>query len=441
VETQSKLRARLDEVRKTVGGKAVLVGWAATGSVDFYPTSVHARCPGSVIHGAVFNAIMTRQFWRRPPGWVTPLTTFVVGLVATMLVAGLSPLRAMVAVLFLIVLFGGINDALLFDYGNLLLNAAGPLAAAGLVWSGVTLAGFMNEVAERGRITKRFRAYVDPTLVNYVLDNPERATFAGQEREMTVVFTDLQGFTSLSEVLRSGIVKLIAEYMELMVPVIRSHNGFVNKFLGDGIMFFFGAPQENPNHAADALEAVLDMQQLLERFNERLRDQELPTLSMRAGVSTGTMFVGDAGPSFASEFTVLGDRVNLASRLESANKVTGTRNLVTARTLQRAGDRFLARPVAKLRVVGRKEPAVVYEVLCRNSEGGERERRLIELSKRVFDAYQSDDLAACRVAVEDISRAPGLPAIDKFVRLYLDACAQPRDPHESWDGHITLGAK
>jgi class 3 adenylate cyclase/CHASE2 domain-containing sensor protein len=425
-------------LRGQVEDRAVLVGWAATARTDFFPTPLHARCPGVVVHGAVFNAIMTGEFRHRAPEWVAPVLTGAVGLLATALVALLKPVRAMLSVLVLGTVVALTNALLLFDYGNLIVSLGGPLVSAGLVWSGVTLLGFVTEVAERGRITRRFRAYVDPTLVDYVVANPDRAAFEGHERELTVVFTDLKGFTALSEVLRGRVVKLLGRYIELMVPVIRRHNGYVNKFLGDGIMCFFGAPAENPRHAADALDAVLEMQGALQPLNVELAAQNLPTLSMRAGVSTGPMFVGDAGPSFASEFTVIGDRVNLGSRLESANKATGTRNLVTARTVELAGDRYLFRPIAKLKVVGKNETEVVYEALCAAADADDRARRLVRLTRAMFDAFQAGDLDRCRCAIEDLEREFGP---DTLADLYRDRCNRGRDASRVWDGEIALTEK
>src|SRR5205814_2875552 len=140
-----------------------------------------------------------------------------------------------------------------------------------------------------------------------------------------VGFTDLADFTALSERLKEQTVPLLGEYLGEMVPIIRKRGGYVNKFIGDGIMFFFGAFQPDPRHALDAVESVLEMHEALARFNQRLAREGRPTLMMRAGVNTGEVVVGDSGPPDASDFTALGDPVNFASRLESANKAVGTR--------------------------------------------------------------------------------------------------------------------
>jgi adenylate cyclase len=195
---------------------------------------------------------------------------------------------------------------------------------------------------------------------------------------------------------------------------------------------------------------VLELQRLLVRFKQslkaedRLTEDQLAGLQMRAGVASGKMYVGNAGPSFASDFTVLGDRVNLASRLESANKVTGTGNLVTARTLSYEGtEEFLARPVAKLVVAGRKESALVYEVLCRKSEADERTRLLVSLSTAVFEAYQAGDLVGCRASAQRMRAELGVdPASERFTDFYLQRCdGNGRLPGEPWDGHIELAHK
>ena len=158
---------------------------------------------------------------------------------------------------------------------------------------------------------------------------------------MTVVFTDMVGFTALSERLGEKIVPLLNEFMSLMVPLIRErHHGYVNKFLGDGIMFFFGAPKPNHMHAVDAVASVLDMHVALEELNRRLDQRGLPRIGMRAGISSGEMVVGNAGSAESADYTVLGDMVNLGARLESANKLVGTSTLITSRTAELLNGEF-----------------------------------------------------------------------------------------------------
>ena len=190
---------------------------------------------------------------------------------------------------------------------------------------------------------------------------------SGQVRELTVVFTDLENFTALNEQLQERTVPILNEFMERMVKIIRDESkpihrrGYVNKFLGDGLMFFFGSPYDNESHAIDAVTTVMRMQDAMVDFNQFLTDQDLPEVRMRAGISTGNMVVGDAGAEDASDYTVLGDAVNFGSRLEGANKATGTLVLISEQTMQFAKDLVLCRPVAKLQVVGKSVGVNVYE--------------------------------------------------------------------------------
>ncbi|MCC6580211.1 MAG: adenylate/guanylate cyclase domain-containing protein [Phycisphaeraceae bacterium] len=408
------------QLREHLGGKAVLIGWTGTGvAADFVPTSLHTKCPGVVVHGAVFNALMTGDLWRAAPAWTGLLLTLGLGLAATAMVARFAPIAALLSCLTLALGYAAVNGLLLFDYGNLLVDLSGPLVVVGLVWSAGTLARFITERTERARITRRFRNYVDPALVNYVIEHPEEARLDGQQRELSVVFTDLAGFTTLTEKLREKTVPILNEYMGLMVPLIRDRRGYVNKFLGDGVMFFFGAPRENLDHAADAVDTALAMQQAMPLFNASLTQRELPNVKVRIGISTGPMVVGDAGSVDASDYTVLGDAVNLGARLESANKYTGTGILINQRTAEEVGDRFLLRPVGKLQVVGKTEGVMTYEPLAWREQAQDEQKRQAELSVRVVESYQRGDFAGCLAVVSELEAAGG-PA--KLIAMYRRQC-------------------
>lgn len=408
-----KLRA---DLRQKLKGRALFLGGTGTGQLDVYPTSLFFSCPGIVIHGAIFNAIMTGKMWTVAKPKINLLITAMLGLLTVVLVSLLSPLPAFLAS----VLLGGgylaINGLVLFDHNNLIVDAAGPLVAIGLVWSGLTLTNFIIEVRERARITRRFRCYVDPSLVNWVLDHPRQARFDGEAREMTVAFSDLAGFTPLLDEIGEQAVPVLAEYMGRMVPIIRAQQGYVAQLLGDGIFFFFGAPEPDTDHATHAVAAILSMHAALEEFNVQLRGRGLLPLGMRAGVGSGRVIIGDAGPPEASAYTALGATTNLAARLESANKLFGTRTLVTDRTVELLNGAFLVRPVANLRAVGKKTGVQVYEPLCAMSAATPQLRCLVQHTTLVVKAYQSGAFKGCLTAAEQMQRDCGS---SKLVDLYL----------------------
>jgi adenylate cyclase len=225
-----------------------------------------------------------------------------------------------------------------------------------------------------------------------------------------------------------------------MVPIIRRHKGYVNKFLGDGIMCFYGAPADSRTHAADAVRTVLDMQSAMTKFNETLIEQDLPPLTVRAGVSTGKMVVGDAGASDASDYTVLGDAVNFGSRLEGANKYFGTRIMVSGRTVEAAADQFLFRPLGRVRVLGKTEGVDVFEAVAPLDRATDAQKKMVELTKAMVEAYQAQRLAACVDAVVALNQHAG--GVSKLTMIYRDLCEKYiAEPPEHWDGTISLTEK
>jgi adenylate cyclase len=227
--------------------------------------------------------------------------------------------------------------------------------------------------------------------------------------------------------------------MGYMVPLIRARGGYVNKFLGDGIMFFYGAPWPSQQHAAEAVQTVLDMHDAMGQFNRELTEQGLPNVHMRAGIASGPMVVGDAGPPEASDYTALGDTVNLAARLEPANKSTGTQTIITERTRQLLGGMLLTRPLGSLQVVGKTEGVMVHEPMAYTDRGTDRQHRLCEQTRHMVELYQSARFAACEEAADQLDETFG-PS--KLTELYRQTCRQYlTDPPVEFAGHLVLTEK
>jgi class 3 adenylate cyclase/CHASE2 domain-containing sensor protein len=428
------------ELKKAMSGKVVLLGSTATGALDQRPTSLHPQCPGVVIHGVLFNTLMTGQFWRFAPTWVTAGITIALGLLVTATVTWLPPWKALAATLLLLAGYGTLNALALFDYGNWVVGLAGPVVVIGVVWGTLTLVRFVIERGERARITRKFRGYVDPQLVEYVIRHPEVSRFEGQVREMTVCFTDLVGFTTMTEKLKEDAVPILGRYINRMVGIMRKHRGFLNRLMGDGIMFSYGAPLENPNHAVDAVITVMEMQAEMTEINRELVEEGLPALAVRGGVSTGRVVVGDSGGTEAVDYTCLGDVTNFGARLESANKYTGTKNLISARTAELLNGEFLLRPVALLQVAGKTQSVMTYEPVARTSEATEEQKRLVAMTQEMMDHYTAGRFENCMATIEEIDTAFG-PS--KLTKLYGDTCDRyiiERAP-DGFHGQIVLTEK
>jgi class 3 adenylate cyclase/CHASE2 domain-containing sensor protein len=437
----AQLSQQRAELKRLLGNKAVIVGSIATATADdIKPTPLHSKCPGMIVHGVIANGIVTGELWRTAPLWIRHVLTVLMGLTTTGIVLRLRTTRAAVAAVTLAALYLLINGIVVFDYFNIIVGVAGPIVAVLVTWVSCQLIEILVEKAERRRITRRFSSYADPALVKYVIDHPEQDVMSGHEREMTVVFTDLAGFTTISETLREKVVPLLNEYLGMMAKIVARHNGYVNKFLGDGIMFFYNAPRDNPDHAADAIVTVLEMQEAVAGFNKSLKERGLPEISMRAGITTGPMVVGDAGSTDRADYTVIGDNVNLAARLESANKATDTKVLMTVRTAQMLGDRYLVRPAARLQVKGKSEGVDTCVLVARASEATEQQRRLASLWKQIFDAYVRADFTACKRALDELESTAGT---DKLTQAYRELCEQylKEPPMNGFDGHIVLHEK
>jgi class 3 adenylate cyclase len=422
-------------------GKAVLIGWTATAAIaDFVPTSLNEKCPGMVVHGVIFSGIMTGEMWRRMPVWVAALIAVLMGALTALAVGYFSPMRALAIAGLIVVAYAIINGVVLFDYGNRIVGAAGPLTAVAVTWSGCTLARVRAEARERTRITTRFGNYADSRLVDYVLEN-ENVTFEGENREITVVFTDLAGFTSLSEKLGAKIVPVLNELLGELVPVIRDHHhGYVNKFLGDGIMFFYNAPMQKERHANAAVASVLDMHEKLKAFNLRLHERGLQELAMRAGIASGTVVVGDAGGGGRNDYTALGDAVNLSARLEPANKIVGTHTLMNARAAELLDGEFLIRPIGRIQVVGQEQASMCYEPICLTANASDPQRELAAMTTMMVDAFITCRFEDCMQFIAQLEASSG---VGKLTAIYREMCEKylKEPPPETFDGRIILTQK
>ena len=243
---------------------------------------------------------------------------------------------------------------------------------------GELTAGFNSMVKElraKARIRETFGRYVDPRIVEGLIDQPDRLAGTGDRREMTVLFCDMRGFTSLSEGMTpAGMVRIVNRYLALMSAPVRRNHGIIDKYIGDAIMAFWGPPfSPAEEHSRLACAAGLEQLAALHEFRAELPDltgfrRGIPHIDMRIGVATGEVIVGNIGSDVSMSYTVMGDAVNFASRIEGANKAYGTRFLVSARTAEMAGEVLVFREIDQLLVEGKQEPQHVYEVLGRRGE-------------------------------------------------------------------------
>ncbi len=439
---RAELQRTEDEVRDFAEGRLVFIGWIATGAAaDFFNTAMGPKTPGVVIHAVAADMALTGRAARPAPRGSPLALSLLMGAVATFVAATLSPVRSFIAGTGVAIAYALGCGYLLFNPSPLgpgvLLPIAGPLIAALVAWvSGTSLEAALYQ-RDRERIRKQFRARVSPQLVERLVDNPASVSMTGEQREMTTIFIDLAGFTSISEMLDGPTtVATLNRAMRENTRVLTAEGAYVNKFLGDGIMAFWSAFAADPEQASRACRAALECQRTVLALNDDPVMNGLPRLSARVGVATGTVVVGDCGaPPELNDYTVIGNAVNLAARLESANKQFGTGVMIDGRTRELAGDspNYLLRNLGRIIVVGQTTPVEIFEVLPPNAS-----KRRIDLTHEGVALFQAGDFLGALTVFTTLANEFGDV---KLAAVYRDGVADAADQGEAFDGALRLRAK
>ncbi|MBI2525447.1 MAG: adenylate/guanylate cyclase domain-containing protein [Candidatus Rokubacteria bacterium] len=340
-------------------GRIVLVGGTYGESRDFYPTP-HGSIAGVEVHANVIHMLVTGSHIR-PSGWVRSLAfQIAIVMLAGVVMAILRPLAGTLVCLTAAVLLGVPASYLAFQRSGYWVDFLLPVIVTSLL-------GLVAEGLARRRFRDSFGRYVSREIAAQVL--AEAPSLRGERRAVSILFSDLRGFTTLSETMPAEqVAARLTEYFEAMTAAIFAHRGMINDFVGDGIVAIFGAPLADAEHAWHAVLSAEAMQRALDGLNRRWSAAGLPTLRMGIGVHTGQVFVGNVGGAARVKYTVVGDPVNLASRVEGLNKELGTTILITEETRALAGERVEAKDRGLMAVKGRSQPVHVHELLAVHAE-------------------------------------------------------------------------
>lgn len=353
----------------TFQDKLVFIGTSAAGTFDEYQTPFGDDAGGVELHATMAENILARQFMRRAPMSIDVLTTAAAALAAS---AAAALLPVAWAVIVVAGLMAGLTWGLTVLVGNgLWVALVMPLLAAALSLLGGIAWQYFVAGRDRRQIRDLFSRYVSKDVIAELMADPSRARLGGQRREMTVLFSDIRGFTTASEAgTPEAVVAQLNEYFGEMVAVLFRHQGTLDKFVGDMVMGLFGAPLADAHHADHAVAAALDMVASLERLNARWRAQGRPPLDIGIGINTGEMIAGNIGAEAIMSYTVIGDAVNLGARLESLNKDYGTRILISEATRARLTRPVATREIGPVTVKGKTRAVVVHEVIAGNAGDG-----------------------------------------------------------------------
>lgn len=421
--------------------KIVLVGTSAPGLMDMRSTPVGEVYPGVEVHANMISGILNQDIKQNPPYVLgaNVLGLMVAGVALAVLLPLLSPVYGTLLSAALL-LFEVILNVSLWEYGNIALPLAGGLIMIFALFALNMTYGYFTTERTKRQITGLFGQYVPSEVVDEMSKNPEQVSMEGESREMSILFSDVRGFTTISEGLEPRDLSLLMnEFLTPLSRVIYGHRGTIDKYMGDCIMAFWGAPLPDTRHAYHAVLSGLEMQRALSELQPHFKERGWPPIQIGVGINTGRVSVGNMGSEVRVAYTVMGDAVNLASRLEGITKEYGAGVLVGEVTKDEAPE-FVYRELDLVRVKGKDKPVAIFEPL---GLVGEVESAVLEQNKLFQQAlrlYRKQEWDKAELQLFNLLKmAPG----SKLYEVYNERLGYYRNnpPGENWDGVFVFKTK
>jgi adenylate cyclase len=426
-----------DELR----GKIALIGTTAQGLKDLRSTPVGAVFPGVEIHANMIAAMLDNDFKQKPPYMLGAevVQLLIGGIALAMLVPLLSPLKATLLSLLALLLVTALN-VILWAKGGMVLPLASSLLMTAALFGLNMSWGYFVESRSKRQFTELFGQYVPPELVDKMAADPEKYSMEGKSEELTVLFSDIVGFTSISESLEpKELSQFINDYLTAMSLVIRNNRGTLDKYIGDAIMAFWGAPVEDPEHARQGVISAMAMQAELDKLRAQMLARGWPDIRIGVGVNTGQMRVGDMGSKLRRAYTVMGDAVNLGSRLEGLTRVYGVGIIVGPYTRQLVRD-IVFRELDRVKVKGKDEPVDIFEPVGIEGQVDKKVMDEIKLWHKARRAYRAQKWDEVEMDLFNLQR---MSPESKLYKLYFERIKQCRidPPGPDWDGVTAFKTK
>ncbi|MEE2961140.1 MAG: CHASE2 domain-containing protein [Myxococcota bacterium] len=423
--------------------KVIYVGMTALGLYDMRPNPFSPSTPGVYMHAMATQNMIDGKFLERVYGvaiWEA-IGFLLIGILMGWALPRLPPWTGLLATMIAIVSLYLLDMTFIFPSGHWMLVVF-PTLQMLAVFLGITIYGYLTEGKEKKYIRSAFQQYLSKNVVDEVLQDKNKLSLGGEKRVCSVLFSDIRGFTSISEQLSpEQLTSILNAYLSPMTKIVFQNNGTLDKYMGDAIMAIFGAPVKYEDHPANAAIAALQMLQSLGEIQEALREKGLKEdLRIGIGIHTGEMSVGNMGSDVRFDYTVMGDNVNLASRLEGINKQYGTEVIVSESTYRAAGAAVYGRRLDSVRVKGKLEPINIYELLGIGAPNPNDEKFVLQFEQgwQFYHAQEWDQAQVCFQKIYDDLR-PG----DKASELYIKRCENMKvsPPGKEWDGVFTMMTK
>jgi len=423
-------------------GKYLLVGATAKGIFDLRVTPFEKKdYPGLEIHANVLANLLDQNFLRplKDERSEMPIFLLFLGVLHTLLLTQFGALGGMGMTATLLAGLLGADKFILFDHG-IIATVVWPLFEVAAIYTVLTTFRYLTEERGKKELRATFQKYVSPSIVEEILSDPKNIELGGKKMDLTVFFSDVRGFTTISEKLDPhALSELLNQYLTPMTDIIFSNQGTLDKYMGDAIMAFFGAPIPMEKHAHFACRAALQTLTKLFELQREFAAKGLPQIDIGIGLNSGEVSAGNMGSQTVRSYTVMGDAVNLASRLEGINKQYGTRIVLSEFTYERVKEAFTCREIDWVRVKGKSKPVKIYELLKEGALAAPAAEHL-KVYRQAYSLYRSQNWLE---AQEQFSRSLDLDPEDHVSRMFLERCAQALEspPDSGWDGVFEMKTK
>jgi adenylate cyclase len=418
----------------------VLSGLTAAGSSDIGAIPLHKAYARVGTYHNTINTIVQKQYINKVPMVLNFIIMLAIAVVMGFIIQRLDAKKSLIAILGIFIVLN-LAVILVFDFLHIWLQQLGIVLS--MILPSIAIVGikFMKEETQKRYIKGAFSFYLSPSVIEEIIKDPEALELGGEDREITIFFSDVRSFSTISEKLTAQqLVKRLNEYLTEMTDIILKYNGTVDKYIGDAIMAFYGAPVVMKDHPLRACMAVIEMKKRLRELQEKWRKAGLDELHARMGVHSGKATVGNMGSRTRMDYTAMGDAVNLASRLEGANKFYDTNAMISGSTYEGVKDQVDARNLDIIRVVGKTEPVSIYELLGKKGTLPDKIYDMLEKYNQGREFFINQDWKEARQMFKQ-----GLKIVsdDGPCKIYVERCDNyiKNPPKRGWDGVYVLKGK